>query len=377
MLTDERVARLRELLARAPGRQPGVRARRRPREGDGAPPRRRVPLRRAQRPLRRAPRPLRRRLHRLTRSPSVAAFGRVDRTTIPRCASESWGRRARREAGWRPGSRSAGHEVLYGSRAVDKAKQSVAELEHEVGRPRREPASVRQRVGVRRAGRDPRGQRRLRDPDGARARGAAAGQDRRVDGQQPREERQRVQRGAAAARIGRRGDPGVAVALARVHRVPSRARGRVRRSRPHDGERRRGARRRRRREGDADGDHVEHPEPAPARRRIVAQRGRAWRRSRRCCSRSTSATTCGRACASRRSDAATHDRQRSSSSRARRAGSARAWRSAWPGSARRSCARRVRRSSAPGGLPGTIHETAARDRGGRRPRARRSVATSA
>ena len=96
-------------------------------------------------------------------------------------------------------------------------------------------------------------------------------------------QRQRVQRGAAAARFGGRRDPGAAVALARVHRVPPRSRGRVRRPRPHDGERRRGARRPGRREGRAHGDHVEHPEPAPARRRFAAQRGRAWRRSRRCC----------------------------------------------------------------------------------------------
>ena len=46
---------------------------------------------------------------------------------------------------------------------------------------------------------------------------------------------------------------------------------------------------------------AQHPEPAPARRRLAAQRGRAWRRSRRCCSRSTSGTRCGPACGSRRS----------------------------------------------------------------------------
>ena len=99
-----------------------------------------------------------------------------------------------------------------------------------VGRPRRGPAHrVRQRVGVRRAGRDPRGARRLGDPDGAGARRAAARQDRRLDGEQPREARQRVQRGAPAARFGGGRDPGAAVALARQHRVPPRARGRVRR----------------------------------------------------------------------------------------------------------------------------------------------------
>ena len=66
VLTDERVGAAARAPALAPGREPGVRARRRAREGDRAPPRRRVPLRHAQRPLRRAPRPLRRRLHRLT-----------------------------------------------------------------------------------------------------------------------------------------------------------------------------------------------------------------------------------------------------------------------------------------------------------------------
>ena len=44
-LTDERVAALRELLSVAPRREPGVRAPRRPGEGDRAAPRRRVPLR--------------------------------------------------------------------------------------------------------------------------------------------------------------------------------------------------------------------------------------------------------------------------------------------------------------------------------------------
>ena len=44
-LTDDRVDRLHEILARASGRQPGVRAPRRRREGDGAAARRRVLLR--------------------------------------------------------------------------------------------------------------------------------------------------------------------------------------------------------------------------------------------------------------------------------------------------------------------------------------------
>ena len=111
---------------------------------------------------------------------------------------------------------SVGHEVLFGSRAVDKARAAVAELEKEWG----------DRV----AG-------RLIACDNAWACDAPvvilavhadsaiptvqehaerlAGQDRRVDGEQPREARQRVQRGAAAARLGRRRDPGAAVALAR------------------------------------------------------------------------------------------------------------------------------------------------------------------
>ena len=110
---------------------------------------------------------------------------------------------------------SVGHEVLFGSRAVDKARAAVTELEKEWGdRVAGPPDRVRQRVGVRRAHRDPRGAGRRCDPDRAGARGAAAGQDRRVDGEQPREARQRVQRGAAAARVGRRGDPGAALALA-------------------------------------------------------------------------------------------------------------------------------------------------------------------
>ena len=131
VLTDERVARLRELLRIAPRRQPGVRARRRPREGDRAPPRRRVPLRRAQRPLRRAPRPLRRRLHRVTssnrrdsrrrRRPQSRRFG-VGRYYDPPMRIGILGATGPAGSGLAARLASVGHEVLYGSRAVDKAE---------------------------------------------------------------------------------------------------------------------------------------------------------------------------------------------------------------------------------------------------------------
>ena len=49
-------------------------------------------------------------------------------STIRRCELGFWGQPVRRAVGSRPGWRASGHEVLYGSRAVDKAKQSVAEL---------------------------------------------------------------------------------------------------------------------------------------------------------------------------------------------------------------------------------------------------------
>ena len=76
VLTDERVSRAARAAQLASRRQPGVRARRRPREGDRAAARRRVPLRSPQRPLRRAPRPLRRRLHRVTTPSSDSACAR-------------------------------------------------------------------------------------------------------------------------------------------------------------------------------------------------------------------------------------------------------------------------------------------------------------
>src|SRR5205807_8701798 len=61
--------------------------------------------------------------------------------------------------------------------------------------------------------RDSRGARRGRDSDRARARRTPPRQGRRLDGEQPRQAWQRVQRSAAAARFGRRRDPGVAVAV--------------------------------------------------------------------------------------------------------------------------------------------------------------------
>ena len=100
---------------------------------------------------------------------------------------------------------SVGHEVLFGSRAVDKARAAVDELEKEWGD---------QVAG------------RLIACDNAWACDAPvvilavhadsaiptvqehaerlAGQDHRLDGEQPREARQRVQRGAPAARVGAR-----------------------------------------------------------------------------------------------------------------------------------------------------------------------------
>ena len=113
---------------------------------------------------------------------------------------------------WRRGCRrgARGAVRLTGR---DKAEAVVDELGRSgaTGSP---GIRLRQRVGVRRRGRDPRGAGRRRDPDRAGARGRLAGQDRRLDGEQPREARQRVQRGAAAARLGRGRDPGAAVALA-------------------------------------------------------------------------------------------------------------------------------------------------------------------
>ena len=111
-----------------------------------------------------------------------------------------------------------------------------------------------------------------------------AGQDRRVDGEQPREARQRVQRGAAAARFGRGRDPGAAVALARVHRVPPRARGRVRRRSTTtmesdvvvlgDDDDAKATR---------DGDHVRASRTCARSTAARCATRSAWRRSRRCC----------------------------------------------------------------------------------------------
>ena len=134
--------------------------------------------------------------------------GRV--SYAPRCESESWGRRVRREAGWRRGSRTPGHEVLYGSRAVDKAKQSVAELNTKWGdrvanlHPCDNAWACDAPVVILAVNAD------SAIPTVHEHAERLAGQDRRVDGEQPREARQRVQRGAPAARIGRRGDPGAA-----------------------------------------------------------------------------------------------------------------------------------------------------------------------
>ena len=150
--------------------------------------------------------------------------------TIRRCESGSWGRRAPRAVVWRLGSPASVTKCCSARGPSTRRAPRSTELEKEWGDRVAgrliacdnawacdAPVVI---LAVHADG---------GDPDRAGARRAAARQDRRLDGEQPREARQRVQRGAAAARLGRGRDPGAAVAVARLYRVPPRARGGVRR----------------------------------------------------------------------------------------------------------------------------------------------------
>ena len=148
-----RVEKLRELLRSHPGREPGVRARRRAREGDGAPPRRRVPLRRAQRPLRRAPRPLRRRLHRVMHAPEPASLRGDNRPVFDAGSQRLCDLLRSPDANWDPGGDGSGGERArgpargLGTRSavrVEGGRQGQAERrrpDREVGRPGRGPCT--------------------------------------------------------------------------------------------------------------------------------------------------------------------------------------------------------------------------------------------